>query len=754
MSYPHSMRLMRGVAPLFAWYMAMARALMSTSSEKVSRAKSLHTMALTASIRVYDFKKEKPSDVVLKSLQNSEKSKVENAGDSFQMFCRKLGGIMESQDLGKLSQPQMLQVLISQNIRFNGTLINRTLLQAALQVHKVLTPEVMQALAQVQREFGRDIWSSGYNKLGRLLQIAAKTSGNWSKQIPLDSLAEFCVASSLTQLRREKCKATFFSSSCIDTQSDGSGGWVASTCVKYFLVMHLVDMAKKASEKEEATRKDATSTAHTPKTDIYKALLKVAHPLEYDRHVPRTTAQKESEDGEDAADPAKELEEVGSGDLAEEDPLLQIAGSLTKSGKMVVELVRDLTECVYETPLRHLVQEKDPVAKLLDGAKGDKLAKAMRPAVAGLVSGALQSEGGAPPVSIRELVRRESNPDGAHDDAEAAERKSVWAQAQQKRKKTAQLALWSGKTPESLRQLVDKTLFKTHEGKLNEAHRLFILSGDLLDDAKGSWAKPPGIQPASADPIMKFVETYPWKEHDILLFFDGCQKDTRAYFQEKLDEKNLLEFLLIYSKRLRQGRQRKVFCAAQKVETAWMKIFVSKTKMCVKTRDDDYQPPMPKGEKCTTHDLTMIGLPPCSGRPTISQAEKKRIWEDVDEPPKHRSPSVPICWAECKPVQLWETLLACLDVDCVLDLSPGSGCAAAAAMAGGVAYAGVTRAEGHMSWLTNVLDHECLRLIADQESVLHEDNLSELVQKHFDDVLRELNEKELHESDEEDSSDA
>ena len=139
----------------------------------------------------------------------------------------------------------------------------------------------------------------------------------------------------------------------------------------------------------------------------------------------------------------------------------------------------------------------------------------------------------------------------------------------------------------------------------------------------------------------------------------------------------------------------------------------------MKERSDQYAiPTNDKKEVATTHDLSMVGLPSLDRRPKIAIPEKAKIWSDLDEPPKYRMESVPIFWAESKPWDCWDTMLACLEAGAVLDFTPGSGLLASVCMAAAIPYTGVTRSEVHNSWLANVLDHECLRLVADSDSVM------------------------------------
>ena len=49
-----------------------------------------------------------------------------------------------------------------------------------------------------------------------------------------------------------------------------------------------------------------------------------------------------------------------------------------------------------------------------------------------------------------------------------------------------------------------------------------------------------------------------------------------------------------------------------------------------------------------------------------------------------------------------------------MDLTPGSGALAEACLLDDVPYAGVVRDQVHYSWLVNVLDRQCLKLLADR----------------------------------------
>ncbi|CAE7639042.1 unnamed protein product [Symbiodinium necroappetens] len=727
-SFPSGMRLMRGILPLFAWYVAACRVILEPLSKaRTERLTALHTMALTVSIRAYYYNpREGKSNIILRSLQNSEKSKITAPGDSFQMFVKKLGQFMESAPKEESdSQPKLLKFLVDRNIRFNGSLVNRTLLQASVNFYKLLTPGIESTLDAIQREFGRAVWSAGYNKIMRLCQIAAKMAGDWPTEVSVSDLVHFALDCCLMQLRRKQCGPEFYKMETLVTERSG---WVPITCLKCYLIMHLLSVSKAAAEKESESK---SATSRLPKKLLHEAMQKVASPSSYDENVPLPRSEEAEDVLEEGPGPASASASASkpNEEQACADAMARVTEMLSKAGRACVELVRDLMEGKHEDALAKLTSVKDPLYHLMEGSASDAkhLGKAFRASVSTMVASAFASESGDAPVSFRELARKLSDPEQP-DEAQKVQRQKVWQQAQQLRKKTVQLALWKG-TVDSLKTLVDKSVFKQCQGKLNETHRVIFFSADLLDEAKGTWQRPVSIAKDSADPIMKFLEDFTWKEHDILVLFDGGNQANRDYLRASVGakgQKNLNEFVLLYSRRSRMSRSRKVFCASQRMETGIIKTFVPRIRVNVKERTDMYAIPTPdKKEVATTHDLSMVGLPPLERRPKISVTEKAKIWSDIDEPPKYRLESVPIYWAESKPWDCWDTLLACLDAGAVLDLTPGSGLLASVCMAAGISYTGITRSE----------------------------DLSESVRKLFDDVLRELNDAELQESDEDDMGD-
>ena len=61
-------------------------------------------------------------------------------------------------------------------------------------------------------------------------------------------------------------------------------------------------------------------------------------------------------------------------------------------------------------------------------------------------------------------------------------------------------------------------------------------------------------------------------------------------------------------------------------------------------------------------------------------------------------------WGEYKPVELWSSLFKSMGATDILDWTPGSGAAAAAALHCGIKYEGICTNSPHKKWLDGLLD--------------------------------------------------
>ena len=91
----------------------------------------------------------------------------------------------------------------------------------------------------------------------------------------------------------------------------------------------------------------------------------------------------------------------------------------------------------------------------------------------------------------------------------------------------------------------------------------------------------------------------------------------------------------------------------------------------------------------------------------------------------------PLFWAERKPVQLFKTLFEDLNAQAVVDLTPGSGTAAKAAVELGLSYVGVALNAFHAHWLDGAAGKHALHLIRTTGSPWYHRELVPVIREHF-----------------------
>ena len=132
--------------------------------------------------------------------------------------------------------------------------------------------------------------------------------------------------------------------------------------------------------------------------------------------------------------------------------------------------------------------------------------------------------------------------------------------------------------------------------------------------------------------------------------------------------------------------------------------------------------------------LAWLSLPE---RADVAKADKQRVMgEEPEQPPLKIWDRGMLYWQERG--EFWKDILHCLDARTVIDMSPGSGAAGRACLRLGIQYTAACRTSAHASWLANVLDRESCELIVSKLSPMYLQDQAELIKRHFNDVLSQL----------------
>lgn len=143
----------------------------------------------------------------------------------------------------------------------------------------------------------------------------------------------------------------------------------------------------------------------------------------------------------------------------------------------------------------------------------------------------------------------------------------------------------------------------------------------------------------------------------------------------------------------------------------------------------------------TTHDLTYSGVSPLpwGAMPVLDDDSKARILGFAPKKPRVQlfdtALGQPLFWAERKPIDFWSSLFRDLNISTVVDVTPGSGTAAIAALELGIPYLGIARNSLHANFLANVLDRHALFMVRTTGTVLFHQEMQECVREHFQDIV-------------------
>ena len=708
------LRLVTGHAALYGWYVAMFEALDSGS---LSWTRKLWQAALTVTIQAHVVSD--ASSLALLSMQRNSDyfQTAKSMADSFPSFARKLGIALK----GVKSTATKLAHCASHSVRFNGSLVNRTLITAASTYVDRVGEDTHMRLMRFERKFGQDVLTAKYNNLTRIIQICNKEVDSCPKMWP-DADASTLLGHVLDYiawaLTHEVVKPQGVTVEWLDKSRDGTPGCVQRVFAKAQCVEHFRGVAEEFPT-EGATRAE---------------LLKV---LRYFRSYAAYGQAFGS-----ASTPA------GGGEEREEsvDPYETARLELGKVGASLLDFLFDVFAGEHDKDIASLVQAQDKCVGTiswgdLEGEAGKKLRELSRQL--GLHKGTVTAAAGAgaPPAASRSLKRAMSR----HDDDEEgdraqevlSERAEAWRTAQATRKKRAQVSAATFSSADALQRWFEKqTAAHNFAGKAGEAHRVFVFSADTFgQESEQPWATTAATKEINI--ILDFLARQTGNA-DVILSFDGRNlTDRKALAAGMSKARNSCELWVVYLPTRRLGRR--VAWSSDTREVGWLSLPVPRTSVATKERSDEAA-----AWAATTHSSVYAGVPqvPWDGLPQITRADKERVLGMQPEAPPEKvcntECGMPLYWQERKPVLFWEDILQCLDASMVVDLSPGSGSIGRACLRSGVQYIGAARNDAHASWLCNVLDREACELITTKQSPLFEQDLAALLKVHFADVLQQL----------------
>ncbi len=440
-TFPGTLDVLTGHAALYGWYLAMTEALIATDLPWIA---TLWQAGLTVSVQ--GVLAEDDQSLALLSMKQNNDLRTTSASfaDTFPAFARKLSVALER----VAGLAKRLEYCQTEDIRYNGQAVHRTLLLAAQSYVDKVDVDTHGLLVELDRKYGKDVLTGKYHVLTRLLQICGKEVDTapqiWS------ATCSFLVTQVLTYitwaLEHDQVSPAGITVEWLDKSRSGSVGACLRTLAKCQLVSHVTSMVEQLPEE---------SKARTEMLDIMK------HFTSY-RAYAQAFGNASTLACGSASTPAAAPDAGVQSDPEAKDPFERIREAASKPAQTVLDFLFDIFACEHEKDIANLCgKQPGSVARLqwshLDGDAGQKLREISRQlAIHKLAVPAVQSDGAPPPSAARTLRRLESGgsdgPDGADSRLAAAERERVetWKSAQQARKKLASISVTKYKSADEL----------------------------------------------------------------------------------------------------------------------------------------------------------------------------------------------------------------------------------------------------------------------------------------------------------------
>ncbi|CAE7456312.1 Cdkl4 [Symbiodinium sp. CCMP2592] len=592
----------------------------------------------------------------------------------------------------QLLKVEKVQDVEEQNLRYNNTLYNKALHQAATAAVAVLrgpSGPVEKAARRLELEFGRGILSSQYSKLSKLLSLTNKLASATRNAVDLTAwmIDSLTLALRMNMVTPAKCTEKFLDR---DRKTGDSGFWLSR-----MLVVQVFDYAAKLANKwpepDKVKLTGILAELRCPSTCWEKYLCHA--------DADQGAAGEDDMDGEGPEDVERPVPQSKIGAVKE---------GFNKAIGMLLDLLLERMSGKYYKDCCMLASSEDGLAKALTAAQLGSSDDTEHEEPCALITqmkiivdkfdNSTKSVGATSAAPAPSLLQSLAKASEADTPEECVERERQWKAVQTERRKFVSFSV-----PNKISKDCLVNAFRgcgkvfTHKGTLNSSHRLIVASADLLAEAgTDPWLK--GTPPSEEwKEICAFAKDISGPE-DFVVLFDGRMREIRRVSEDLLlNQQHTEECTIVYSGGCppRTGRTRRVPLAAKKVETGAVKFPVARTKIQT-TKKGSFTV---CGE-ASTYQGTYSGVEyrAVSEMPLVSADTKKKIIApattgDLPTPPedwqdRHGS-DVPLFWNESKPIAYWNAIIEEFCAEAVFDLTAGTGALMEASLTAGIAYHGL-----------------------------------------------------------------
>jgi hypothetical protein len=442
----------------------------------------------------------------------------------------------------------------------------------------------MQVLRKIENKCGSDVLTNGYAKLTRLSGICTANATGMNEES--EHLVQYVLESLWWSLKFEFVAPKDVTQKYLDKARDGTMGADHLALAR----KHICNLISGWAEDLKRVPSAASLAAEVAEV--------IGHFCNYRRYE-KAFADGTSGTGRQPPDasreaPAREAGESGEDMLVESaapeqdrDPVdVMKAKYKNKASHSIIDFLYDLLSCTHDKVIGEVVTTtaiKD--AQWLEASGLESLREVCR--LLNLHTTVISTSVEGPPGEATRTLKRykseaEGNPE--HEEELRKERMEAWKQAQAARKKLVHVGFARVNGKPQMQQFFEKTPLHQFVGKPGEAHRVFIFSSELFQEARNNpWSTPADLGNAADTHLSWLVGmTGP---SDVIMLMDGRSRACRRKLEKVAGElRHLHEAWLVYKPTKRLGRR--VAFGADNKEMVLVSLPVSRASLTITPRDD------------------------------------------------------------------------------------------------------------------------------------------------------------------------
>jgi hypothetical protein len=490
-------------------------------------------------------------------------------------------------------------------VSFNNVKLTKVMLMAVNAFDGKIDTHGRDVLHRIERLHGREVMTSGYYKLWRIIQLCQKETDCDIIQEPATFFVNFFLEYVEFALRFGVVNAKDITADWIDKTKDGIPGMLPVTFAKLYIMAHVSGVVQDLEDTHPGLQ------ASKDLVEVMKYF--VGYP-QYELAFPvRATNDTQTVNVEGGDD--------GGGILA--DPVEDLKAGIGKAGMAAIDFFYDLYAGAYDNALRDAMKAEPIISKIKWNEVGqmDGFKEMLRQLLIHKATVKVTGDGDAPPPTASRALTRHGSDDTQNRKEEInRERTEVWQQARVIRRKLITVAVCRFTNKMMLDQLVAKLPVSRFSGKPAEAHRAFLFSADMFQEVKTEPWNTPCEWSSMATVAVEWMLAQKGPS-DVLVFLDGRSRSCRAKLEAMLTGvKNLSEVWIVYKPSPRLGR--KVSWGSDNREVAFIVWPINRSRIPVKERSL-----FAGSGEASTHDSTYTGVEPIPWQalPCISAEDKAKV---------------------------------------------------------------------------------------------------------------------------------